>query len=409
MKYNLNKFIAVLFGMGSTLAQLQAQTAARGDLMLFFQKPGDTDTVYVNLGNAATLYRGDATGPTAARQALNIININSSLTSAFGAGWASDPDVYAGLAGVLENSTATTVVNGDQYRTLYVSRARTSVGTVGASGSTAYNLVSAGSLTSGATNMYGMTTNFFTQLPSVAQGLVTTEFSVIDNQNPTTLAGVQTTAFGQFVSGVQQRGSVSVFGTFGLAGQVEFALDLQRLVPDGNVDSGEIAGTSRTGSYEGTMTVGTDGNVSFITQGTSAYDAWLAGFPLLATPTDKLPATDFDNDGVTNLVEFVLNGNPSVSGQSILPTLDSSGANFVFNFTRRADSTTEVTQVFEYSTDLVDWTTNSPITIPTTPGTVGFATVGASTGTAPNLVQAVTLTIPKGSNTKLFGRLKAVK
>jgi hypothetical protein len=409
MKYNLNKFIAVLFGMGSTLAQLQAQTAARGDLMLFFQKPGDTDTVYVNLGNAATLYRGAAIGPTAAKQALNIININSSLTSAFGAGWASDPDVYAGLAGVYENSTAATVVNGDQYRTLYVSKARTSVGTVGASGSTAYNLLAAGSLNAGALAMYGMTTNFITQLPSVAQGLVTTEFSVIDNQNPTTLAGVQTTAFGQFVSGVQQRGSVSVFGTFGLAGQVEFALDLQRLVPDGTVDSGEIAGTSRTGSYEGTVTVGTDGNVSFITQGTSAYDAWLAGFPLLATPTDKLPATDFDNDGVTNLVEFVLNGNPAVSGASILPTLDSSGANFVFNFTRRADSTTEVTQVFEYSTDLVDWTTNSPITIPTTPGTVGFATVEASTGTAPNLVQAVTLTIPKGSNTKLFGRLKAVK
>ncbi|MBJ7425050.1 MAG: hypothetical protein JHD23_11225, partial [Akkermansiaceae bacterium] len=209
--------------------------------------------------------------------------------------------------------------------------------------------------------------------------------------------------------GVQQRGSASVFGTFGLAGEVEFALDLQRLVPDGTVNTDEVAGTSRTGSYEGTVTVGTTGNVSFITQGTSAYDAWLAGFPLLATPTDKLPATDFDNDGVTNLVEFVLNGNPSVSGASILPTLDSSGANFVFNFTRRADSTTEVTQVFEYSTDLVDWTTNSPITIPTTPGTVGFATVGASTGTAPNLVQAVTLTIPKGSNTKLFGRLKAVK
>ena len=282
MKYNLNKFIAVLFGMGSTLAQLQAQTAARGDLMLFFQKPGDTDTVYVNLGNAATLYRGAATGPTAAKQALNIININSSLTSAFGAGWASDPDVYAGLAGVLENSTGTTVVNGDQYRTLYVSRARTSVGTVGASGSTAYNLVSAGSLTSGATNMYGMTTNFFTQLPSVAQGLVTTEFSVIDNQNPTTLAGVQTTAFGQFVSGVQQRGSVSVFGTFGLAGQVEFALDLQRLVPDGTVEPGEVAGQSRFGSYEGTVTIGSNGSVSFITipEPSSITLAGIAGLAL---------------------------------------------------------------------------------------------------------------------------------
>ena len=136
MKHNPNKFIAVLFGMGFTLAQLQAQTAARGDLMLFFQKPGDTDTVYVTLGSAATLYRGAASGPSSANQTLNIINIDGTLASAFGAGWATDPDVYAGLAGVLENSTADTVVNGDQYRTIYVSRSRNGVGTVGASGST---------------------------------------------------------------------------------------------------------------------------------------------------------------------------------------------------------------------------------------------------------------------------------
>jgi hypothetical protein len=414
MKYKSNKLIAALFGAGFALGQLHAQTTvAPGDLILFFQKPGVTNTVYANLGNAATLYRGAESGPSAANQALDIININTTLVDAFGAGWASDPDIYAGLSGVRSNSAGTGVTNGDQNRTLYVSRSRPNVGTVGAAGAIPFNLVSAGSLTAGATNMLGMNTNFATRLPNLTQGRITTlELSVIDDQNPTTLAGMQGTAFNMFVGGVQQRGSASAFGTFGPAGQVEFALDLQRLVPDATVHPGEVEGPSRTGTYEGTITVGTNGSVSFITQGTapsSAYDAWIAGFPLLATPTDKLPETDFDNDGFTNLEEFVLNGNPSVSGQAIAPVLDASGSNFVFNFTRRADSTAEVAQVFEYSTNLVDWTTNPPITIPTMPGTVGSVTVGASTGTAPNQLQAVTLTIPKDSNTKLFGRIKVVK
>jgi hypothetical protein len=413
MKYKAtHALLAVLFGTGFSAAQLHAQNTFfdTGDLILFFQKPGDDDTIYVGLGAARTLYRGTEAGPTADRQALNIVNINAALTTAYGLGWASDPGIYAGLAACRSTSTGIQVFEGDQTRTVYVSRPRSAVGTVGQRNSTAWDLTSVGNLTGSATPIVGSLSNDFEVNHLTQVAITPIGSSKIDDTNPFSSPGLQGSAFTQFVGGVQQVGAAVSFGTFGPAGSVEFALDLNRIVPRADADTaGEVSGVRFIGSYEGTVVVGTDGNVSFITQGTSAYDAWLAGFPLLATPTDKLPATDFDNDGVTNLVEFVLNGNPSVSGASILPTLDSSGANFVFNFTRRADSTTEVTQVFEYSTDLVDWTTNSPITIPTTPGTVGFATVGASTGTAPNLVQAVTLTIPKGSNTKLFGRLKAVK
>jgi hypothetical protein len=46
---------------------------------------------------------------------------------------------------------------------------------------------------------------------------------------------------------------------------VEFALDLQRLVPDATVHPGEVEGPSRFGTYEGTITVGTNGSVSFVT------------------------------------------------------------------------------------------------------------------------------------------------
>ena len=237
-----------------------------GDLVLFFQKPGDTDTVYVNLGSAATLYRGAAIGADVS-DSLNIININTTLTTAFGAGWASDTGIFAGLAASASSSPADEVTNGDQNRTVYASRARTAVGTVGASNSTAYNLVSQGNLNAASTSMVGLTNNFAFQLPNLNQGRITDlQFSSIDDANPTSVAGVQSAAFGgQFISGVQQRGSATAFGTFGAAGQVEFALDLQRLVPDSTVSSGEIAGTSRTGSYEGTVVVGTNGQVSFIT------------------------------------------------------------------------------------------------------------------------------------------------
>lgn len=412
--------LAVLLGTGFSAAQLHAQTDNTffdvGDLILFFQKPGDDDTIFVGLGSARALYRGSAAGPTADRQALNIVNINAALTTAYGPGWASDTGIYAGLAGCRSSnaSTSTTAVfEGDQHRTLYVSRARDSVGTLGAANSTPWDLTTATTSTTGATSIVGSLSNDFetNYLTQVAIAPVTA--STIDNTNPFLSPGIQGFAFNAFTGGVQQRGEDASFGTFGPAGSVEFALDLNRIVPRNDAaTTGEVSGIKEVGSYEGTIVIGTDGNVSFITQGvapTSAYEAWLVGFPLLATPTDKLPETDFDNDGYTNLEEFVLNGNPSVSGQTIAPTLDVSGANFIFNFIRRADSTTEVTQVFEYSSNLLDWTTNPPITIPTTPGTVGFVTVGASTGTTPNQVQAVTLTIPKGSNTKLFGRLKVVK
>jgi len=269
-----------------TLGSVQGAVTA-GDLMLFFQKGGDGDTVYVNLGDAATLYRGVASGISGADYLLsrvNFININSTLTTAFGAGWAADGDIFAGLAGVYTNSTNTTVVNGDQYRTIYVSRARGAVGTVGTSGSTAYNLFSTGSLTTSANGIAGLTTNFATQLGSADEGVVTVALSQIDNQ---VVIGAgpaynQGTAFGQFTTGVSQRGSASAFGTFSDAGQVEFALDLQRLSPDGTQYPYEVLGASRIGTYEGTVTIGTNGDVSFFTipEPSSVTLAGLAGLAL---------------------------------------------------------------------------------------------------------------------------------
>ena len=395
-----------LIALGFAAAPLQAQNTFfdAGDLVLFFQKPGDADTIYVGLGSAPTLYRGTASGPDASLQQLNIVNINSELTTAFGAGWASDTGIYAGLIACRTSSTGVAVTNGDPTRTFYVSKGRETVGTLGQSSSTPWDLSLSNPFTGGATQIVSFGNTFETNYTTkVAISPVGT--STIDDQNPFLAPGIQDTAFNAFGGGIQQAGTSTSFGTMGAAGAVEFALDLYRVLPrtTGTNSASIITGPDKIGSYEGTIVVGTAGGVSFLTQGpASGFSSWADGFSVsLPIAADREPTADPDADGLSNLMEFVLNGNPAVSNSSIVPTLDASGADFVFSFNRRDDSESpETTLVFQHSTDLTTWTDV----------TIGAATSGAVTvvenGSA---ADNVTVTISKGSNSRIFGRLKAVK
>lgn len=245
-----------------------------GDLMLYFQKVGSTNTIYVSLGNAATNFRGSAAGPTADRQSLNILNLNTTLTDAFGADWASQTNIYAGAAAANSSNAslnANAVFNGDQHRTLYLSDSRTSVGTVGLANSEGYDLTTSLPYTGAATAIIGMG-NIFDVNGTLQQEIITTSVSGIDDNNPISIAPItgaqsQGAAFGNsIVGGVQQRGSATAFGTFGLAGNAEFALDLYRIVPRADsATTGEVSGVQHIGSFEGTIVVNSDGDVSFVT------------------------------------------------------------------------------------------------------------------------------------------------
>jgi len=135
---------------------------------------------------------------------------------------------------------------------------------------------------------------------------------------------------------------------------------------------------------------------------TDPFASWMStNFPGIVSP-DNQPGADPDKDGIANLLEYVLQGgNPSASSTAILPTLDASGANFVFTYYRRA-AATGTTQTFGYSTtlDTGSWT---PIAIPG----------GSGVSITPNDPSAgfdkVEITVAKGANTKLFGRLQVVK
>ncbi len=238
---------------------------APGDLILYFQQEGGTNTIYANLGNAATDFRGATTGADAPNK-LNFLNINSTLISAFGAGWASDPSIYSGLAAVWGvSSTQTNLQNGDPQRTLYISQGRAGVATIGAQDSTGWDLSGGGNsaITAGATGIKNQNDAFENNYDALVT-VSPTGVSLIDNQNPFFSPGLQGPSFGLFDGGNQQRGTTGTIGDFGDAGVAEFALDLYRILGRTGV-AGQVGGDLRNGSFEGTVTIDSQGSVSFLT------------------------------------------------------------------------------------------------------------------------------------------------
>jgi fibronectin-binding autotransporter adhesin len=138
----------------------------------------------------------------------------------------------------------------------------------------------------------------------------------------------------------------------------------------------------------------------------SGFDLWITGtFSGGTVPGGQQgPNNDPDNDGIDNLLEFVLNGDPTVSDPGKLPILDTSGSNFVFTFDRRDDSLSpETILTFQYGNDLAGWTDTI---VPEGNDTVGAATVTIITDGTP--ADTVQISIPKADPVvgKLFGRLK---
>ena len=130
------------------------------------------------------------------------------------------------------------------------------------------------------------------------------------------------------------------------------------------------------------------------------FHAYVSGYGLDPLTTGA-PGYDFDHDGISNLLEFVLGGNPTVAGTGILPKLDSphvSGQNLVFRYNRKL-AAAGVTQTVEFTANLASpWTTAVPgqngVTIATSP-------VDAAT-------EQVIVTIPSTGRSG-FVRLKVVR
>jgi trimeric autotransporter adhesin len=177
-----------------------------------------------------------------------------------------------------------------------------------------------------------------------------------------------------------------------------------------------VVGWTNAGSDTWTKTVGSknytfnelDGTVSMVEVSGDAYTTWIDGFTpnvLLPDAASKLPGADPDGDDFSNLMEFVLDGSPVVSSQSIRPNQTVNATDIILTFKRSdASETPATTQMVQISTDLVDWTTISAITI-------GAGDNLPSVGVAENGAAAddITVTIPRSGSLKKFVRLHVVK
>ena len=83
------------------------------------------------------------------------------------------------------------------------------------------------------------------------------------------------------------------------------------------------------------------------------YQAWLGQY---AAGIPQGTTADADGDGLSNLLEFVLDGDPTAdTEEDLLPGFDLSSVNPSYQFRQRLDSLAEVEVGIEYSEDLVVW------------------------------------------------------
>ena len=255
---------ALLFGAATGQVQAQNTNHTTGDLVLFFQNPngliGGTQQVFASLGNTALVFR-DAT----AGSALTLLNINTELTSAYGANWASTTTLYGGAGGVWGNSgsLSSALQNGDPNRTIYTTQRRSTIGTVGSQNSVGYSIGSDGAMTSIANSILAQN-NILETGSANRVAVITAAQSPSQNinlQNPVGGNGWNNNIPGDVV---QQGGRTNNYGTFGSYTDVEFMWDLYRLQAKSNIANQYGFGDPlREGEYLGTMTLSSNGDVGF--------------------------------------------------------------------------------------------------------------------------------------------------
>jgi hypothetical protein len=132
------------------------------------------------------------------------------------------------------------------------------------------------------------------------------------------------------------------------------------------------------------------------------YAAWAATNAPTGGPND-----DYDGDGVSNGVEYVLGGDKDSNDIGKLPKSSSEGGDMLFTFVRHQDSIDGSTVVsIEVSTDLANWgNAPSPFAVPDSEATANPGVSVVKNAPAGGF-DTVTLRIPRAPDAGKFARLK---
>lgn len=178
--------------------------------------------------------------------------------------------------------------------------------------------------------------------------------------------------------------------------------------------SGGITGTLDPADLTAEVSPGLTGRLSIsgndlvltVSEGT-AYSNWAAGFAGLSNPDFEF---DFDGDGLSTGLEWVLGGNPLVNDSaSIRPLATASAASGItLSFRREEDSIGVATLKVEYGNTLGSWPKSVTIGATSAAADANGVTVNIDTAQDPDVV-TVTIPASNAASGKLFARLVATQ
>jgi autotransporter-associated beta strand protein len=128
-------------------------------------------------------------------------------------------------------------------------------------------------------------------------------------------------------------------------------------------------------------------------QQATGYESWAEANGLIES--NNIADRDPDHDGMSNLTEYCLGGQPLASDPSILPKSALIGANLVLTYQRNDASENDTTQIGQWSTDHTNWTDLAPVLV-------------NENGPNPDDM-TVSIPLSNAVGGRLFGRLKLSK
>jgi fibronectin-binding autotransporter adhesin len=179
-------------------------------------------------------------------------------------------------------------------------------------------------------------------------------------------------------------GATVAFTTLGTPTQAEYLI-----ASYATGDVSLLAFTNVPAGYE--VDTETSGVIKLVKISGGGYSSWADSWSSPAL-SDKTPGGDPDNDGISNLLEYVLGGDPRISDTDILPSQKIEGGFLVLSYTRSDDSEADTQQTGQWSTDLANWTDIAPVLI--------------SENNADPDDMEIRIPLSNAVNGKLFGRLK---